>query len=151
MKLVFAVAALTVVAEPAFADPLDDAIKARRSFYQVVKFNAGALFAMAKGKMAYDAKAAQSYADNLKALSSLNNGAMWVKGSDNGAKKGKTRAKPEIWSTFPAITEKSNAWKAAVADVASVAGGGLDSLKTKIGGLGGSCKGCHDNFRAKDF
>jgi cytochrome c556 len=39
----------------------------------------------------------------------------------------------------------------ASAALASVAGEGLDALRSKIGDVGKSCKGCHDNFRAKDF
>ncbi|MGI9408420.1 MAG: c-type cytochrome [Hyphomicrobiaceae bacterium] len=151
MKAAVGLATLTALAGTSFADPVDDAIKARQSFYQVVKFNAGGLFGMAKGDIAYDAKQAQTYADNLKALTLMMNGPMWPEGSDNEAKKGKTRAMPKIWTTYPAITEKSKAWKAAAADVAGVAGSGLDQLRSKIGALGEACKGCHDNYRAKDF
>ncbi|MGI9407161.1 MAG: c-type cytochrome [Hyphomicrobiaceae bacterium] len=141
----------TGVSEVSFADPLEDAIKARRSFYQVVSFNAGGLFGMAKGDIAYDAKQAQAYADNLKALSQLQNGPMWPKGSDNVAMKGKTRARPEAWTEYPVVKEKSAAWKAAIADLAGVAGTGLEPLRSKIGALGDSCKGCHEKIRAKDF
>ena len=151
--LLSAMLAATAIATtaPVIADPLDDAIKARRSYYQVVKFNAGPLFGMAKGKVAYDAKKAQTFADNLKALTSMTNGAMWPKGSDNVAKKGKTRALPAIWSTQPDIVEKSKAFKKAVAELASAAGQGLDALRPKVGALGQSCGGCHKPFRAKDF
>jgi len=34
--------------------------------------------------------------------------------------------------------------------VAAVAGDGLDALRSKIGGVGDSCKGCHDDFREKE-
>ena len=104
---------LTGLASPVLADPADDAIDARRGYFQVVKFNAAPLFAMAKGEMDYDAKKAQAYADNLQALAKMSTGAMYPPGSDNTAKKGKTRALPVIWTTYPAIVEKSKAWKAA--------------------------------------
>ncbi len=32
--------------------------------------------------------------------------------------------------------------------MADAAGGGVDAIKTAIGGVGGSCKGCHEDFRA---
>jgi len=143
--------ASTTFTSAVYADPADDAIKARRAYYQVVLFNARPLFGMAKGKVAYDAKKAQTHADNLKALASMTNGAMWPKGTDNGAKAGKTRALPAIWATYPDIVEKSKAFKKAVADLAAAAGKGADAMKPKVAALGASCGGCHKPFRAKDF
>ncbi len=142
---------LTALSSPALADPADDAIDARRGYFQVVKFNAAPLISMAKGEMDYDAKKSQAYADNLQALAKMSTGAMYPPGSDSTAKKGKTRALPAIWSSYPAIAEKSKAWKTAVKELSGTAGGGLDMLRSKIGALGASCKGCHDNYRAKDF
>lgn len=132
-------------------DPVEKAIKARQSYYQVVSFNAGPLFGMAKGKVAYDAKKAQEFANNLLALTSMKNSAMWPKGSDNVAKKGKTRALPAIWDTYPKVVEASKAFGAAVKQLASVAGNGADALKPAVGALGKSCGGCHKPFRAKEF
>lgn len=64
-KIAVAIALVTALSGSALADPADDAIDARRGYFQVVKFNAAPLFAMAKGETDYDAKKAQSYADNL--------------------------------------------------------------------------------------
>lgn len=144
-------ASSTFTTTMSFADPLDDAIKARRAYYQVVKFNAGPLFGMAKGKVAYDAKKAQTFADNLKAMTAMKNSAMWPKGSDNTAKKGSTRALPAIWSTYPDIVNKSKAYVQAVTELAAAAGKGADALKPKVAALGASCAACHKAFRAKDF
>jgi cytochrome c556 len=143
--------AMTSFGQTVLADPLDDAIKARRSFYQVVLFNAAPLFGMAKGKIPYDAKSAQTYADNLKDLSELDNSAMWPKGSDNTAKAGKTRAKPEIWSEYPKVVEAAKAWKKAIKELADDADDGLDDLRPKVAALGEACSGCHKPFRAKEF
>ncbi len=135
----------------AIADPIDDAIDARQGYYQVVKHNAGMLFGMAQGKIDYDAAKAASAAADLQTLANLNNGGMWPMGSSKLDKPGKTRALPVIWETYPAIAEKSNAFKAATATLAGSAGNGLDALRADIGALGNSCKGCHDTYRAKDF
>ncbi len=132
-------------------DPVEKAIKARQSYFQLVSFNAGPLFGMAKGNVAYDAKKAQEFANNLLALTSLKNGAMWPKGSDNVAKKGKTRALPAIWESNSKIGDASKAFKTAVTELAGVAGNGADALKSKVGALGASCGGCHKPFRAKEF
>ncbi len=147
------VAALTTVALPAIAvaDAADDAIKARQGYYQMVKHNAGMLFGMAKGDIAYDAEMANTHAGNLSALANLNTGSMWPQGSDKASKPGKTRALPVAWETFPAIMEKQDAFVKASGALAANAGGGLDALRANIGPLGASCKGCHDTYRAKEF
>lgn len=139
------------VASVSHADPAEDAIDARRGFYQVVKHNMGGLAAMAKGDAEYDAKQAAIYAKNLEMLTQMDNATMWIAGTSNKDMPGKTRALPEIWSTYPDIVEKSDAWKEAVATLAGSAGNGLDALRGDIRAVGKSCKGCHDNFRAKDF
>ena len=130
---------------------LEKAVKARQGLFQVYSFNLGQLGAMAKGEKKFDAKLAQNSADNLLAAVSMKNGPMWPQGSDNtGAMKGKTRALPEIWSTYPKIAEKSKALVEA-ATAMQAAAGSLDGIKGAIGAVGGACKGCHDDFRAKDF
>ncbi len=126
-------------------------IKARQGYYQMVRHNAGILFGMAKGNIEYDAAAASSAANNLLALSKLDTGNLWPAGTSKEEMPGKTRALKKIWDTYPDIVEKSNAWKQAVADMASEAGEGLEAVQFWAGELGGGCKGCHDNFRAKDF
>lgn len=149
--LVMAVAPLSAREPLNTKDPIEKAIKARQSYYQVVSFNAGPLFGMARGKVAYDAKKAQEFANNLLALTALKNGAMWPKGSDNVAKKGKTRALPAIWANFPKVVEASKAFSTAVKELADVAGNGADAMKAKVGALGKSCGGCHKPFRAEAF
>lgn len=147
MAVVGAVTALT----PAFADNIDDAIKARQGYYQVVSHNAGALFAMAKGDVDYNAETAMTHAKNLETLANMDTSSMWLPGSSKDDRKGKTRALPVIWTTFPAVGEKSQAFKDASAKLAMSAGEGLDGLRANIGALGASCKGCHETYRAKDF
>lgn len=146
---VLATAALPVAAGA--DEKMEKAVKARQSVYQVYSFNLGQLAAMAKGEAEYDAELAQNSADNLLAAVNMKNGAMWPAGSDNtGPMKGKTRALPEIWSTYPAVAEKGKALKDAVA-VLQANAGSLDGIKANIANVGASCKGCHDKFRAKDF
>jgi len=155
MKRFLATVCLTTFLAAPVAIAADDAnekaIKARRAAMQLRVFNAGPLFAMAKGKMPYDAELASTLANNLSLESQMNSGRSWPKGSDNGAYNGKTRARPEIWSTYPAVADKGKAYGQAVAKLATSAGNGLDGLKAGIGDLGKACKSCHDDFRAKDF
>jgi cytochrome c556 len=88
-------------------------------------------------------------AGNLKLMLDLDNGRAWAKGSDNEAYPGKTTALPKIWTTYPEIGEYGKKFVTAVSELAAVAGDGQDALKSKIGALGKSCKGCHDEFREK--
>jgi len=139
-------------AAPTFAagkDPNLGLIKARQSEMQLRSFNAGPLFGMAKGKVAYDAELAGKLANNLKTLLELDMGRAWKKGTDNEAYPGKTRTLPKVWTTYPEISEKGKAYAKAVGELAAVAGNGLDALKGKVGALGKGCKGCHDDFRAE--
>lgn len=130
-------------------DPLEKAIKARQGEMQLRSFNAGPLFGMAKGDIDYDAKLATMLAGNLKLMLDFNNSRAWAKGSDNEAYPGKTTALPKIWTTYPEIAEYGKNYATAVNELAAVAGNGRDALKSKIGALGKSCKGCHDEFREK--
>jgi cytochrome c556 len=139
------------LAGAAFAadDPLMHAIKARQAEMQLRSFNAGALFAMAKGKIDYDAEFANKLARNLKLLNEIDNGRAWAKGSDNENYPGKTAALPKIWTTYPEIADYGKKYVMAVNDLEMVAGNGVDALKSKLGALGKACKGCHDEFREK--
>ena len=129
-------------------DPNEKAIKARRAAMTLQSWYVGPLFQMAKGAMEYDADAARNYATNFDAVVKMDAAAMWPAGSGNDAYEGKTRALPEIWSTWPEAGEKAQALIEASSELAAAAGDGLDALRSKIGAVGNACKGCHDDFRA---
>jgi len=150
ISTVLALPLCAVLVANAADGPHDKAIKARQSMFQLYNFNIGILSAMAKGKRDYNAEIAAEAAANLKAAAHLGQSQFWPQGSDNATDgNARTRALPAIWETFPAITEKSDALKASTTVLASEAGNGLDALKGAMGDVGASCKGCHDDFRAK--
>ena len=122
----------------------EDAIKYRQSAMALQSAHLGRVFAMANGRVPFDAKAAN---DNIEIVSMLNTRlqfAAFVEGSD----KGNTRAKPEIWA-------ENDKWNAAVSksqdDVTKLVvvgkSGNLDQIKAAVGGVGQSCKACHDNYQ----
>jgi cytochrome c556 len=88
-------------------------------------------------------------AGNLKLMLDLDNGRAWAKGSDIDNYMGDTTALPKIWTTYPEIGKYGKKYAEAVNELAAVAGNGRDALKSKVGVLGKSCKGCHDEFREK--
>ena len=140
---------LAVTAQPVLAGEFDKQVKARKALMQVYAFNIGILGAMAKGQMPYDADIASAAAGNLLAAVSMKNPTMWPEGSsaaDPGLD-GKTRAKPEIWTDYPKVAEKSKALVTAATKMADEANNGLDAIKANIGAVGKGCKGCHKPFR----
>ncbi|MFK7859558.1 MAG: cytochrome c [Granulosicoccus sp.] len=146
------VAIVLAISSPAiFADgPHDKAIKARQAMFQLYGFNIGILSGMAKGNIEYDADIAKEAAENLNAAANLGQSQFWPQGSDSETDGNiKNRALPAIWSSYPAILEKSEALTTAVAALAPVAGNGLEALQAALGDVGGSCKGCHDDYRAE--
>jgi len=131
------------------AQDADRAVKARQSLMQLYAHYLGTLGGMAKGEIEYNAEAAGTAATSLAALASVDQSAMWPQGSDTEALGEKTAALPAIWTTYPAVVEKGQAFGQAAQAMAEVAGNDLDSLKAAMGDLGASCGGCHKEFRLK--
>ena len=125
-----------------FAKP-EQAIKYRQSAMALQANHLGRLFAMANGKVPFEAKVAAEQIEIVAMLNKLQFVA-FVDGSD----KGDTRAKPEIWSQ----RDKFNAREAkSHEDVAKLVAAGkmgdFEQIKAAVGAVGQSCKGCHDEFR----
>ena len=91
-----------------------------------------------------------AFKGNLAKLMDVDVSGTWVKGTDKKAYPNDTTAIQKIWTTYPEIGKYGKKYKTAVNELVSVAGKGDKALKSKIGALGKSCKGCHDEFREKD-
>jgi cytochrome c556 len=141
---------LSLLSQPILAakDPNEAAIGARQGYMQNVVFNVGPLFGMAKGKMDYNGAMASELAQNLLKLTEMNTGRMWRKGSDHD-QYDESDALTKIWESPEDFTKRQQAFIDAIAALAPEAGNGLDALRSKINGVGKSCKGCHDDFRAE--
>ncbi len=130
--------------------PHDKAIKARQAMFQLYSYHVGILGDMAKGKMDYDAAIASEVAKNLEAATHLGQSTFWPVGSDNSNDaNARTRALKGIWENFPDVAKHSENLKTATAALAQTAGNGVEALQAGMGDIGASCKGCHDDFRAK--
>ena len=128
-------------------DPMKKAIKARSAIMILRSWNAGPLFSMAKGETEYDSELADTLAKNMLAEFDMDNSMMWPVGSDNSVYPEETKSLPELWQDYEGSAKRGSDYVEAVRQLAEVAGGGLESLRSAIGGLGKSCKGCHDNYR----
>ena len=148
-NLGLALVALGILAAGAQAGEMDKPVAARQAVMKLRGFYMGPLGGMAKGKIAYDAKKAMAAVNSLLALEKLDGSAMWVPGSGADKLGDMTRAKPEIWSTYPEVANKGKALKVALENMAKVAGTGLDGLRAGIGDVGKACGGCHKPFRTK--
>ena len=128
--------------------PYERHLTARQGYMDVLAFNIGVLGNMARGNIDYDAAAAQTAADNLVAMASVDGRAFWPEGSDNFALgEDATRALPAIWDDPEGFGAAWMEYGEAANGMAEVAGDGLDALRAGIGPLGSSCGSCHEDFR----
>ncbi len=149
--LASAVLGASLVSGVALADGhLEKAIKARKAQMTLFSFNLGILGAMAKGEAEYNAETAAGAANNLLAAAKLDGSQMWPQGSDNAAMPGKTRALPDIWTTYPKVNDQIKALTDALENLVPAAGKDLESLQGAMKAVGAGCGGCHKPFRAED-
>lgn len=130
---------------------VDDLIEARQGLMELYAVNMDLLGDMIRNRTPYTQKKAQALADNLLALTQMNNGALWPRGSslaDQGLA-GKTSAKPDIWQKPGEVSESYNNLRAAVEVLAKNAGWSQTALEENIKDVNQACKGCHRKFRSK--
>jgi cytochrome c556 len=106
----------------------------------------GRLGAMANGRVPFDANAAQVNAEIVQTLSRLPF-AGFIEGTQNI---GNSKALPEVWSKADGFKAGAQKMQEEVAKLnAAAKTGNLDNLKTAFNAAGATCKGCHDDYRAK--
>ena len=132
-------------------DPGAKAIATRQGYMKLVVWEAGPLFGMAKGEVAYDADAATTHAANLKTISQYPVTELFLAGTSMADRPGATRAKADIWQDRARFEAAFDDWQAAVAALAEVAGDGQPALAAAVGDLGKTCGGCHKPFKTKEF
>lgn len=149
MKKTFAALATVAAfgATSVAAQDLPKEVKARQGQFQIMAINLGILGGMAKGAIDYDAATAQAAADSLVGISMVSQGALWTEGTDNMSIDG-TRAQPNIWENIDDVVAKWNAFGEAAKGMQAAAGEGKDAIGPALGAIGGTCKACHDAYRA---
>lgn len=141
----------SAMASAAMADEAETATYARQGFMNLVSWEAGPLFAMAKGDMPYDAAMAKAHAERIKLLYQYPFPSLFLPGTSKEDRPGKTRALPEIWKDQAGFEQKFSDEQARVAKLAEQAGNGQEALAAAVGELGKGCGACHKAFRAKDY
>ena len=123
----------------------EDAIKYRQSALFVMQQNFSRVAGMAAGKIPFDAKVAAESAAVAESMSKL----PWA-GFGPGTDNGDTDAKPEIWTNKAKFDDYAKKLQAEMGKLAVAAkSGNLDNIKSAVNATGGTCKSCHDDFRAK--
>ena len=145
-SLVLAAAAITLAAPASaqFAKP-EDAVKYRKNALFVMQQNFSRVAAMAAGKAPFDAKVAADSAAVAEFTSKL----PWAAFGE-GTDKGDTKAMPEIWKEQAKFKEYADKFQAEMSKLNVAAKtGNLDNIKVAVNATGGTCKTCHDAYRAK--
>jgi cytochrome c556 len=130
----------------AYAATADEQIAARQAHMKANGAAAGAFAKVLKGEAPYDAAVVKTALDEIAAKSKA---ADDVKAWDAASAKGdkaKTYAKPEVWSDPKGFEQAYQAYVKATTDLAATKDEA--SFKTAFAAWGGSCKGCHEKFRA---
>ena len=146
-RLILAGLLAGVLVTPAQAADADKAIKYRQALFQVILWDFGPMAGMVKGKIPFDAAAFAARAERVSMM-----GSRIVEGFGPGTDAGdmKTRALPAIWEDRAGFEKAAQDFIDASAKLASVAkGGDEDAMKAQFAATGKTCKGCHDEYRAK--
>lgn len=142
-----AVAAIVAGGALAQAKP-EDEIRYRQSVMNVMGRAFGPMINMAQDKIPYNKDVAAKNTPIVEMMAGL----PWSSfgpGTDKGAP---TKASPKIWTEGAKFKEAQDKAAQAITKLAStVKGGDEKAIKAAIADVGKACKGCHDDFREKEF
>lgn len=139
-----AMLAVPFAAQAQFAKP-EDAVKYRQAAFTLMGAHTGRIGAVVKGEKPYDKAAVEADAAVLEMVSKL----PWT-AFPQGSDLANSKAKPEIWKEQDKFKAAADKMQAEVSKLSAAAkSGDLNAIKTAFGGVGQSCKACHDNYRNK--
>jgi len=147
-KIILALLAVTLVGTASAQVKPEDAIKWRQSGYGFMAWNMARIKASVEG--AYNKDEVIKAANAIQMVATSGMGALYLPGTDKGTGWEKTRAKSEIWTEKEKVGKAAmNLAKEANEMVTVAAAGDAAATKVQLGKLGSACKGCHDDFKAK--
>lgn len=147
-KLLLALVSVALTGTAVAQAKPEDAIKYRQSGYAFMAWNMGRIKQNVEGNFNKDevVKAANA----IQAIANSGMGALYLPGTDKGKGWEESRAKPEIWTDKEKMGKVATEFVKEANEMAKVAAGGdAAAVKAQLGKLGGTCKGCHDDFKAK--
>jgi cytochrome c556 len=144
-----AAAALALSATASAADDGPTAQqKARQGMMRIMALNMGVLGGMAKGEIPFNSERATIAANTLTAVGMIDQSLLWPAGSGMDASK-TTDALPAIWEKPADFNADWVAFGDAAKGLVTAAGADQAALGQAMGKVGGTCTGCHDDFREK--
>lgn len=148
-KLILALVAITLAGSAAAQVKPEDAIKWRQSGYGFMAWNMARIKMNVEGT--YNKEEVIKAANAIQAIANSGMGALYPAGTDKGTGWEKTRVKPEFFTNKEGVTKVAMAFNKEANEMAKVAAAGdAAATKVQLGKLGGTCKGCHDDFKIKD-
>lgn len=123
-----------------------DAHDQREAFMKSMGARLGPMVEMVQGKQPYDAEKAKTASAELLALTQQDWRPLFPEGSDADTL-GRGDALPNIWESLDDFFAHQTKLQGAAEKLAASAGEGLDGLKANLGGVAGSCGGCHETYR----
>lgn len=134
----------SLAAQAAPPTKAEQALKYRKSLYQVIAWNFGPMSAMAQGKVPYDAKEFALRAERVAMIAPMLGEAFPPESKDVAG----SELKPEMWTNradFDAKMKDLVDKSAALAKVART--GDFAKSKAAFFETGNTCKACHDKYK----
>ena len=146
LKLAVALLSMTAGTAVYAQNDFSAQLKARQGQMRIMAINLGILGGMARGNIEYNAEAAQAAADSLAGVAMINQAPLWPEGSGEDAIDG-TIALPAIWENWEGFAKNWATFQAGAAAMQAGAAGGQSALGPLMGGIGGACQACHEQFQ----
>ena len=148
-KIVLALLASTLAGTALAQVKPEDAIKYRQSGYAFMAWNMGRIKMNVEGDK-FNKEEVLKAATAIQAIANSGMGALYLPGTDKGKGWEETRAKANIWTEQEKLGKAAMAFNKEANELAKVAASGdAAAVGAQLGKLGGTCKGCHDDFKAK--
>ena len=148
-KLVLALLATALAGSAIAQVKPEDAIKFRQSGYGFMAWNMQRIKMNVEGGQ-YNKDEVIKAANAIQAIANSGMGSLYLPGTDKGKGWEETRAKSNIWIDKEKMGKVATDFVREANEMAKVAqSGDAAAIGTQLGKLGGTCKGCHDDFKAK--
>ncbi len=144
--LLAAAAAVALSGAAAAQEAEEAAVKARKAHMQLQAFYLGQLGGMARGDAPYDAAAASVLAQDLAAITAIDQQFYWIPGTAQGEVEG-SQLLPTALEEGSDILEDAVALNEAVQALSAAAGTDLAALQGAMGPVGQACGACHEAHR----
>ncbi|WP_312954988.1 c-type cytochrome [Pseudomonas songnenensis] len=128
----------------------EEMVETRQAGYQFMSWNMGKIKAqVVDGKEPYDQAKVAAAANAIAAIANSGMGSLYSPYTTTEQLGKATRLKPEFFQNLDEAGQIGRNFTAAANQLAKVAAeGDQAAIKKAFGDVGGSCKSCHDKFRA---